>query len=475
MKQLKIVLVEVANQNFFSKIQPSIARTGLPGLAAILKSKGYLVKVFAEQFGKIDLKEISEAAFLGISTLTSNFNRGLRIAKMAKEKNSNIHIAMGGPHVSVVSETEYALKTGWVDYVAHHDGETVILPLIEAVQNGSGFEKIHNLSWKAQGGEIIHNSIGPTFYDLDAYPAPDMESIQGFEKKMKAKFGPNPTISIEASRGCPHNCDFCCVWGHFGRRTRHRDPEIVVDYIKYLLKKGYNDFFFVDDNFAINSKITAQLLELLAKLEPLPHWSAQIEVGTDPELFPLMKEAGGGRMFVGAESLSNSSLQEYHKKQNTEERIRKCVENLHQAGLRSHLMLMAGAEHDTPEVIRKNIDFCIKKKVNTIWVSILTPYKGTPLYEKLEAENRIYDKNWDHYDAFHPVFSLRHFSPWGLAREVVRNTARFYILLRPFKSKFLEKKKEDFWGQLFGWLACKYFQIKYLVERTKGRFKIERG
>ena len=470
MKQLKVILIEVANQNFFSKIQSPIARTGLPGLAAILKDKAYPVKVFAEQFGKIDFKEALKADFLGISTLTSNFNRGLKIAKIAKEKNPNLSIVMGGPHVSVFSEAEYALKTGWVDYVVYHDGEPVILPLVEAVENRSGFEKIHNLSWRAQDGEIIHNPIGPTLYDLNIYPIHDLESIQGFEKKMNAKFGPKPPISIEASRGCPHNCDFCCVWTHFGRKCRHREPEMVVNYIGYLLKKGYNNsFFFVDDNFAINPKVTIRLLELLSRLTPLPRCAAQIEIGTDPKLFPLMKMAGFGRLFLGAESLSDDVLKEHHKKQNTEEKIRKCVENLKKAGLKVHLMGMAGANHDTPDTIRKFFDFCIKEEVNTAWMSFLTPYLGTPLYRKLESEHRIYDRNWDHYDAFHPVFSLRHFSPLELTREIIRNTARFYTFLRLFKSKFLEKKKEDFWGQLVGWLACKYFTWKYLVEKIRHR------
>jgi len=462
MKQLKVILIEVANQSFFSKIQSPIARTGLPGLAAILKDKDYQVKVFAEQFGKIDLKEVSKADFLGISTLTSNFNRGLKIAEIAKKKNPNLFIAMGGPHVSVLSEAEYALKTGWVDYVVHHDGEPVILPLVEAVENRSGFEKIRNLSWRAQDGEIIHNPIGPTLYDLNRYPIHDLESIQGFEKKMKVKFGLKPPISIEASRGCPHNCDFCCVWTHFGRKCRHREPEMVVDYIGYLLKKGYrNGFFFVDDNFAIDPRETVSLLECLLKLTPLPDWAAQIEIGTDPRLFPLMKRAGGGRMFIGAESLSNDVLEEHHKRQNTAEKIRKCVEDLKKAGLRVHLMGIAGADHDTPDTIRTFFDFCIAEEVNTAWMSFLTPYQGTPLYQRLESENRIYDRNWDHYDAFWPVFRLRHFSPQKLTSEVRKNSARFYTFWRLFKSRFLKKWRKDFRGQLVGWLACKYFAWKY--------------
>ncbi|MBE0480529.1 MAG: B12-binding domain-containing radical SAM protein [Dehalococcoidia bacterium] len=204
-------------------------------------------------------------------------------------------------------------------------------------------------------------------------------------------------MSIQYSRGCPFDCDFCDIVILNGRKPRTKAGQQVVEELDSLYRHGWRgSVFVVDDNFIGNKK------ELKDKVLPaIIEWSrekrypftfftqASINLADDEQLMDLMTEAGFNRVFIGIETPNVDSLVECNKPQNMNRDLAASVKRIQNRGFEVQGGFVLGFDSDPVSIFASQIDFIQKTGVVTAMVSLLNAPRGTKLYQRLKRENRL--------------------------------------------------------------------------------------
>jgi radical SAM superfamily enzyme YgiQ (UPF0313 family) len=204
------------------------------------------------------------------------------------------------------------------------------------------------------------------------------------------------TISIQFSRGCPFNCDFCNVTTLLGHRPRTKTAAQIIAELDSLYSLGWRkSIFFVDDNFIGNKKqIKSEVLPALIewrkdKTGMSFSTEASINLVDDPELLRLMVQAGFETVFVGIETPNEDSLAECSKNQNKGRDLVESVKQLQRAGLQVQGGFIVGFDNDSLSIFQQQIDFIQKSGIVTAMVGLLQAPLGTRLYERMQKEGRL--------------------------------------------------------------------------------------
>ncbi|MFO0840593.1 MAG: B12-binding domain-containing radical SAM protein [Phycisphaerae bacterium] len=204
------------------------------------------------------------------------------------------------------------------------------------------------------------------------------------------------TMSLQFSRGCPFDCEFCDIIVMYGRVPRVKTPAQVVAELESLSAAGWRGtVFVVDDNFIGNRARVKELLRaLIAWRErtrsPITFLTeASLNLVDDPELVELMVRAGFKRVFIGIESPQEESLVECAKGQNRRRDMVEAVRTLHQAGIEVMGGFILGFDHDRHDIFDKQSDFIQQAGVVTAMVGLLTALPGTRLFTRLAREGRL--------------------------------------------------------------------------------------
>ena len=225
------------------------------------------------------------------------------------------------------------------------------------------------------------------FCDLNKTPIPMWPLI---------RMGKYATMSIQFSRGCPFNCDFCNVTVLFGRRVRMKTPEQVVAELDVIYHAGWRgNIFFVDDNFIGNRHyLKTQLLPAIIEWRKdkkgcVFFTEASINLADDPELIKMMVKAGFDSVFIGIESPDEDSLSECFKNQNKNRDLLQNVKIIQRAGLQVQGGFIVGFDSDTQYTFQRQIEFIQKSGIVTAMVGLLQAPPGTRLFDRLRRENRV--------------------------------------------------------------------------------------
>jgi radical SAM superfamily enzyme YgiQ (UPF0313 family) len=258
-----------------------------------------------------------------------------------------------------------------VDHLVLDEAELTVPSFIEDLQNGR-LKRVY----RASG-----------FCDLHRTPIPSWDLIP-----MKRY----ASMSIQFSRGCPFNCEFCNVTALFGHRPRLKASQQVIAELDRLYDAGWRgSIFFVDDNFIGNKRyLKAELLPALIdwrkdKKGCVFFTEASIDLADDPELLDLMVKAGFDTVFIGIESPDEACLTECHKTQNKNRDLLENVKIIHHAGLQVMGGFIVGFDNDTHSTFQRQIDFIQKSGIVTAMVGILQAPPGTRLFDRLQMENRV--------------------------------------------------------------------------------------
>jgi radical SAM superfamily enzyme YgiQ (UPF0313 family) len=205
------------------------------------------------------------------------------------------------------------------------------------------------------------------------------------------------SMTLQYSRGCPFQCEFCDITNLYGRkvRTKHRDQ--LIDELDSLYKTGWRGgVFFVDDNFIGNSKKLKQEI-----LPAIIHWmekkrfpfsfgtEASINLSDDRDLMEMMVRAGFSNVFVGIETPNEESLKECAKIQNRNRNMVDCVRRIQHVGLEIRGGFIVGFDNDSPSVFEKQIQLIKESRIVTAMVGLLNAPRGTRLYERVRKEGRL--------------------------------------------------------------------------------------
>lgn len=203
-----------------------------------------------------------------------------------------------------------------------------------------------------------------------------------------------PMALMQFSRGCRFACNFCAVSQYFDKKHYLRRIDEVVAEITSQERKF---IFFVDDNIASDR---AALKELCHALTPLGiHWISQasLDVTRDAELMRLMEKSGCWGHVMGFESISPASLKDARKSPNLPgfSHYEREVAVLRDHGMQTWAAFTLGYDHDTVDSIQATVDFALRSRFTFAAYNILMPYPGTPLYRKLQDQNRLlYHGQW---------------------------------------------------------------------------------
>ena len=220
-------------------------------------------------------------------------------------------------------------------------------------------------------------------------------------------------LPLQATRGCPYSCDFCCIAFSSGHKYRMKPVEQVVAEIKALeqynqgpFKKRYH---FVDDNLYVNRDYTVSLFKALKELKITWMGMGSLNTVKDAEVVKLMAESGCRSYSVGFESISEESLNEVKKKTNQVEEYITAAQTLISNGIISAGYFIFGFDQDDENSFRRTTEFTIKHHIINPFFNIMTPFPGTQVYER--TKDRIFDRNWSHYGSLKCVFTPGKLSP----------------------------------------------------------------
>jgi len=242
---------------------------------------------------------------------------------------------------------------------------------------------------------VHENEDRPLIQDLDAIPFPARHIVKS-ESYREAVFAGRRCATIVSSRGCPYRCVFC-LWPRtmYGRRSRARSPENVVDEIEHVVNEyDIDEIYFDDDTFNLNKSRVMKICEGIMKRYIDVKWMSQCRVDkVDLELLKEMKKAGCHYIKYGVESGSQGML-DAMKKGITLEDARTAFRLTRKAGIKTQAFFLFGLPWGTHETIRETIEFAKELEPDSAQFAIVVPHPGTELY------NMCLEKGWLKYDSW---------------------------------------------------------------------------
>jgi radical SAM superfamily enzyme YgiQ (UPF0313 family) len=227
-----------------------------------------------------------------------------------------------------------------------------------------------------------------------------------------------------ATRGCAYRCDFCTLPVMYQRKVRKRSVAAVAT--EYASFRG-KVIIFWDDNMANDREYAKVLFRAIAPYKKWWSSQASIQAGGDDEFLEWAAQSGCKQLFIGLESISQASMNDVHKSFNRVEEYARIIERIHSYGIAVQAGIIFGFDNDTDAIFGTTIDFLETVGVQNATFNILTPYPGTLLYQRLEAEGRILTHDWSKYNGREDVvFQPRHMSPKALLEGYRYANQRFY-------------------------------------------------
>ena len=229
-----------------------------------------------------------------------------------------------------------------------------------------------------------------------------------------------------ATRGCPNQCDFCTVAVMY-RHTLRRRPvaEVAAEYASFKGKV----IIFWDDNIAADLEYAQKLFHAIAPYRKWWSSQASIHAGRDEAFLDAAARSGCKQVFLGLESISQSSMSEVKKGFNRVDEYSRIIQRIHAHGIAVQAGIVFGFDHDTPQIFKDTLDFLEEAGVQNATFNILTPFPGTPLFQKLEVEGRILTRDWRKYNSrADVVYRPARMSPEELLAGYRYANARFYSL-----------------------------------------------
>lgn len=395
-------------------------------LATVLNARGYDVAVYNENLSgplpedAAAWGDICTADVVGISIMTPTAARGYALADRirldAGQAGRRPRIVFGGVHATFCPQEAAAHG----DIVVRGEGEEVIEPIA--------------------AGEIAGGIVtGRPLADLDGLPALDHSLIRGFERLFGRGGRRAYELPVMASRGCPYGCRYCTVTQMFGRRVRRQSVEKVLADVCCYAERGFRRFFFYDDNLTSDR---AWARELCTRLAPLRirfnaqaradfHWQTPARRQRDDALLRAMRRAGADVLYIGYETIDHAAARAWHKGYSGDgplaDRLHEDTRILHGSGFWIHGMFVLGPQH-TRRTADRIVAFARRSAIESLQISILTPFPGTPLLADLRPHLilRDFPADWDFYDGTHCVYGHGRLGVAEFQETVLAAHRKFY-------------------------------------------------
>ena len=378
---------------------------------------------------KLKINDILWCDYIFIGSMSVQLNSALETIERCHSHHKKI--VAGGPLF-----TEEFEKFEMVDHLVLNEAEITLPLFLKDLENGIP-QKIYQTN---------------EFADITKSPTPDYSLIN------LSKYS---SQSIQFSRGCPFNCDFCDITALLGHKSRIKTVSQILTELENIYSLGWREaVFFVDDNFIGNKNfLKKELLPQLNKwVEDHSHpfdfsTEASINLSDDPELMKLMNNIGFSSVFIGIETTAEMSLEECNKVQNKNRNLLESVKNVQKSGIEVMAGFIVGFDNDHPSVFKQQIDFIQNSGIVSAMIGILNAPTKSKLYQKLHSEGRILE-NWtgDNTDSSTNIIPKMGYEKLKSGYlEIIKGiygSREFYhrvkLFLREFDPKFSNKNKVNF-------------------------------
>jgi radical SAM superfamily enzyme YgiQ (UPF0313 family) len=231
--------------------------------------------------------------------------------------------------------------------------------------------------------------------------------------------------SIVVSRGCPHTCDFCYKVAFFeGGRGFYTQQ--VDDALAEIDRLPGRHLYFLDDHLFGDPRFAAALFEGMRGMKRLWQAAGTVKSVLAPKLLEKAVESGLRSLFVGFETLNPNNLVEQNKYQNLNRDYAAAIRRLHDTGVMINGSFVFGMDDDDDTVFDRTVEWAIEQGIETATFHILTPYPGTALYQRMQAQGRMTSNDWDMFDTRHVVFMPAKMTPAALESGYWRAYDDFY-------------------------------------------------
>ena len=342
----------------------SMMTGALPHLAGL--ASGHDVTVIDENVEEIDFEALGRFDLVGVTGMIVQKERMREILLRLREL--DVTVAVGGPYAAV-DESFFA---GLCDVIFLGEADTTWPQFLTDFAAGRPVKQVYEQSERS---------------DMTVLPKPRYDLM----KADKYASG-----SLQFSRGCPFQCEFCDIIVIFGRKPRNKTPAQVIAELGDLWRAGFFSVFIVDDNFIGNKKLARTLLrEIVAWQEANGYpvrlsTEASINLADDPEMLELMYRANFRYVFVGIETPRIASLLETKKNQNVRgDSLAAKLERIQNAGLDVHAGFIVGFDNDDKTIFEEQYRFIQDNGILLAMVGMLSAIPKTPLYERLAREDRL--------------------------------------------------------------------------------------
>ncbi|MCL1992939.1 MAG: B12-binding domain-containing radical SAM protein [Spirochaetes bacterium] len=310
-------------------------------------------------------KDILWADFVFISAMLIQKESARSVVNRCKEL--GVKTVAGGPLFS--TETECFDD---VDHLLLYEGEVCIPQFLSDLKNNS---PKHIYNWES-------------YPEVTQTPTPAWKLLNIKQYAM---------LSIQYSRGCPFNCDFCNVVSLFGNKPRTKTAGQIIEELEAIYKLGWRgSIFFVDDNFIGNKKklkeeVLPAIIEWMRERNyPFDFFTeVSINIADNEDLMRLMACAGFDNVFVGIETVDEDCLSECNKAQNTKRDLVESVRRIQRHGMQVQGGFILGFDNDKPSIFSKMISFIQESGIITAMVGLLNAPAGTKLFERMKQEERL--------------------------------------------------------------------------------------
>ncbi len=395
---------------------------GLLTVAAMLP-KQWDKKLIDMNVSKLKDKHIRRADYLFISGMNVHRGSFKKIVKRCNELGTPV--IAGGPMVT----TDYQEFLG-VDYFILNEAETTLPLFLKDLQKGRP--------------KRIYAAKG--FPDISQTPVPEWDLLE------KRKYA---SMSIQYSRGCPFNCEFCSITMLNGHKPRTKSKEQFQAELETLYKQGWRgNVFIVDDNFIGNKrKLKAEILPALVDWSEKRDYpfrftaEASINLADDEELVQLMVKAGFDSTFIGIETPNDESLAECGKSQNQHRDMLASVKKLYRNGLKVSGGFIVGFDHDPKTIFEQQINFIQKSGIAMAMVGILNAPSGSRLFRRLKSEKRLLNvmsgDNMDGSINFIPKMNYQYLmAGYKKVLETIYSQKEYYERVKTFLNEYRQPFKK---------------------------------
>ena len=410
-----------------------LLRINLPLLAA-LTPPGHTITIVDELFAPDDPNQ--EVDLVGITVITDLVPRAYQIADAYRRK--GVKVVMGGIHPTILPDE--ALQHA--DAVVVGEAEN-LWPQVVADAASGQLQRLYRADKKP---------------DLAGLPTPrrDLFPHRG-----------SIHIGVEASRGCPYDCEFCCSALTSGQQYRVRPVHEVIAEIESV---DASRFFFVDDALGLNREAGKKLFTDMIPLKR--HWMGQgtVSLAEDAELLKLMRRSGCQGLLLGFESVQKDTQHGLKKIKNLKIDFYEAMRRFHGEGISILAAFVFGFDYENKDVFEQTYEFIVKARLDCVQLRILQPLPGTRLYTRLLSEGRLFEPDW--WLRGYPPDTLLYQPKSMTAEELLSGYARLTRQTYSFDSMLKRFFGMSPWERtLRGCLAYAIINLSYRFRYLKGLSK----